>query len=96
MLLFLYIFLLLTSPVSADGFDVIYNRGNSSFSRYRQTTGISYSYLPTLKNSFEPGLSYDISLIEGVETEKARSQSQGKYQHRQKREPLGEQINRCQ
>ena len=69
MLLFLYIFLLLTSPVSADGFDVIYNRGNSSFSRYRQTTGISYSYLPTPKNSSEPGLSYDLSLIEGVETE---------------------------
>jgi len=69
MLLFLYIFLLLTSPVSADGFDVIYKRGNSSFNRYRQTTGISYSYLPTPKNSFEPGLSYDISLIEGEETE---------------------------
>ncbi len=61
--------MLLTSPVSADGFDVIYNSGNSSFNRYRQTIGISYSYLPTLKNSSEAGLSYDISLVEGVETE---------------------------
>ena len=66
MLLFFFMFLLLSSPVSADGFDIIYN---SSFSSYKQTTGISYSYLPISKNPFEPGISYDISLVEGVKTE---------------------------
>ncbi|KUK67610.1 MAG: hypothetical protein XD87_0002 [candidate division WS6 bacterium 36_33] len=66
MLLFLFIFLLITTPVSADGFDIIYN---SSFNQYRQTTGISYSDIPQSKESFEPGLSYDISLVEGVKTD---------------------------
>ena len=69
MLLFLYIFLLLTSPVSADNFNDGYN---CRYNLYRQTTGISYSYLPTSKNSSEEGFSYDISLVEGVETEDVR------------------------
>ncbi len=59
-------FLLLSSPVSADGFDQIYN---SSFNRYKQTMGISYSYLPVSKNPSELGMSYDTSLVEGVATE---------------------------
>ncbi|MFA7628395.1 MAG: hypothetical protein WCY37_03230 [Candidatus Dojkabacteria bacterium] len=66
MLLFLFIFLLLTSPVSADGFDLIYN---SSFNSYRQTTGLSYAYLPESKNFSKPGISYDSSLVEGVKTD---------------------------
>lgn len=66
MLLFFFIFLLLSSPVSADGFDQIYN---SSFSRYKQTTGISYSYLPMPKNPSKSGISYDTSLVEGVKTD---------------------------
>lgn len=66
MLLFLFIFLLLSSPVSADGFDLIYN---GSFNSYRQTTGLSYAYLPESKTIFEPGLSYDVSLVEGVKTD---------------------------
>lgn len=65
MLLFLFIYLLLTTPVSADGFDLIYN---SSFSQYRQTTGISYSYIPSSQEDSQSGLSYDSSLIKGVET----------------------------
>jgi len=65
MLLLFFIFLLLTSPVSADGFDQIYN---SSFNRYKQTTGLSYSYLPVSKSSSVPGISYDTSLVEGVKT----------------------------
>jgi hypothetical protein len=66
MLLFLFIFLLLSSPVSADGFDLIYN---SSFNRYKQTTGISYSYVPVSRSPSEPGIYYDISLVEGVQTD---------------------------
>jgi hypothetical protein len=66
MLLFLFIFLLLGSPVSADGFDLIYN---SSFNRYKQTTGISYSYVPVSRSPSEPGIYYDISLVEGVQTD---------------------------
>jgi len=66
MLLFFFIFLLLTSPVSADGFDQIYD---SSFNSYKQTTGLSYSYLPVSKDSSEPGISYNTSLVEGVATE---------------------------
>jgi hypothetical protein len=66
MLLFFFIFLLLTSPVSADGFDQIYN---SSFNSYKQTTGLSYSYLPVSKSPFELGMSYDTSLVKGVATE---------------------------
>jgi hypothetical protein len=66
MLLFFFIFLLLSSPVSADGFDVIYN---SSFNSYRQTTGLSYASLPESETISESGLSYDISLVEGVKTD---------------------------
>jgi hypothetical protein len=66
MLLFLFIFLLLGSPVSADGFDLIYN---SSFNRYKQTTGISYSYVPVSRSPSEPGIYYDTSLVEGVQTD---------------------------
>jgi hypothetical protein len=58
--------LLLGSPVSADGFDLIYN---SSFNRYKQTTGISYSYVPVSRSPSEPGIYYDISLVEGVQTD---------------------------
>lgn len=66
MLLFLFIFLLMSTPVSADGFDLIYN---ASFNHYRQTTGISYSSIPLSKGGSEPGLSYDVSLVEGVKTD---------------------------
>lgn len=66
MLLFFFIFLLLISPVSADGFDEIYN---SSFSWYKQTTGISYSYLPMPQNPSKPGIFYDTLLVEGVKTD---------------------------
>ena len=66
MLLFLFVFLLLNTPVSADGFDIIYN---SSFNQYRQTTGLSYSYLPESKDAFQPSIFYDFSLVEGFNTE---------------------------
>jgi len=66
MLLFFFIFLLLSSPVNADGFDQIYN---SSFNSYKQTTGLSYSYLPVSKNPSELGMSYDTSFVEGVAIE---------------------------
>ena len=56
----------MSTPVSADGFDLIYN---ASFNHYRQTTGISYSSIPLSKEGSEPGLSYDISLVEGVKTD---------------------------
>lgn len=65
MLLILFLLFLLTSPVSADDFNI---HGDSRYSDYKHTTAIAQSYIPESIEGAQ-SLIYDYSLTEGEETQ---------------------------